>query len=452
MSWAAEEMAAVDLGDRRLDRRAAALLETMSEHPEKSIPAKSAGHAEMTAAYRFFSNDRVNEQKILSPHRAKTIERMQGEAVVLCVEDTTQLDFSSHESTMGLGPLYKEYRRGLFLHPLLAVTPGGACLGVLGAKFHAREDDRPKLTPGEKAARELEDKESFRWLDGYREVNALAQACTAQLIYVADREGDIEALLAEAQGQRASVILRARHDRMLEDGERMWDTVWNSPALGTVEFEMAARPGRTARGVLQTIRAQEITLPETAKRVDPITVTVVIAHEEHPPAGEEAVSWTLLTTLPVKSLAAARQVVEYYRRRWVIEEFFKVLKSGCAVEKLQLETADRLKKAITLYMIIAYRILFMVKGGRECPDIPCTAIFEEEEWKTAYTYATKKAPPRIPPCLLDVTKMVAKMGGYIESKGRFPGAKTLWIGLGKIRAYLEVSEELSATKLRSKDV
>jgi len=110
---------------------------------------------------------------------------------------------------------------------------------------------------------------------------------------VADREGDIEALLEEAQGQRAQVLVRARHDRLLDDGERMWNTVWNSPVLGVEEFEMTARPGKKARTVLQTLRAQQITLPETTKRVDPIVITVVIAHEEHPPEVEEAVSWTL---------------------------------------------------------------------------------------------------------------------------------------------------------------
>ena len=443
MSWATEEMAQAALGDRRLNRRAAALLETMSAHPSQSIPAKSSGHAEMTAAYRFFSNGRFNEQQLLEPHRIKTIERVLQESVVLTVEDTTQLDYTSHPQTTGLGPLYQEYLRGLFLHPMLAVTPAGVCLGVLGAKFHAREADRPKLTPGEKAARDLVEKESYRWIDGYQQANALAQMGTTQVIYVADREGDIEALLDEAQGQRAHVLVRARHDRLLEEGERMWDTVWNTRVLGRHEFEMAARPGRKARRVLQTIRAQEITLPETAKREHPITITVVIAHEEHPPEGEEAVSWTLLTTLPVRGLAGAVQIVEYYRCRWVIEEYFKVLKGGCAVEELQLETAERLKIAITMYMIIAYRIFFMVKAGRDNPNIPCTAIFEEEEWKTAYTATMKKRPPKKPPRLLDITKMVAGMGGYIESNGGLPGAKTLWIGLGKIWAYLYVSDKMA---------
>ena len=182
MSWAEDEMALVDLGDERLNRRAASLLESMATKPDSSIPAKTEGLAEMTAAYRFFSNERIDEQKLLEPHSLKTIERMQNERVVLCVEDTTQIDFTGHPGTSGLGTLYQDYLRGLFLHPMLAVTPAGVCLGVLGAKFYARPENRPKLTSNQKAKRTIEEKESYRWIDVYLTMNAMAQTSTAQLI------------------------------------------------------------------------------------------------------------------------------------------------------------------------------------------------------------------------------------------------------------------------------
>ena len=445
MNWAEEEMADVDLGDKRLNRRAATMLETMATKPDSSIPAKFEGLAEMTAAYRFFSNDRVDEHKLLEPHRLKTIERMRTERVVLCVEDTTQIDFTSHKETSGLGSLYQDFLRGIFLHPMLAVTPAGSCLGVLGAKFYARPHDRPKLTAKDKAKRTIEEKESYRWIDGFKSMNALAQDCATQLIYVADRESDIEELLDAAQGQRGQLLIRARHDRLLEDEERMWDTVSNSPVIGIQEFEMGSRPGHKARKVIQTLRSTTIELPETKERAHAIRINVVMAHEENPPPGEEAVSWTLLTTLPAKTIDEIKTIVDYYRTRWVIETFFKVLKSGCAIEKLQLETADRLKAAIALYMIISYRVLFMVKAGRESPDLPCDCIFEEEEWKTIYMASAKKKPPKIIPRLMEIVRMVAKFGGF---KGRkcdgFPGAKTVWIGLGVIRGYLIVNEHMKS--------
>lgn len=443
VSWAAEEMATVDLGDQRLNRRAASLLESMATKPDSSIPAQTEGLAEMTAAYRFFSNERIDEHKLLEPHRVKTVERMQNERVVLCVEDTTQIDYTGHPGTSGLGTLYKDFCRGLFLHPMLAVTPAGVCLGVLDAKFYARPEDRPAMSAGAKAKRKIEEKESYRWLDGYLAMNALAQTSAAQLIYVADRESDIEDVLAAAQGQRGHILLRARHDRLLEDGERMWETVRNSPIVGIQEFEMAARPGHSARTVHQTLRSMTIELPETRKRAHAITINVVIAHEENPPQGEESVSWTLLTTLPTKTIAEIKRVIDYYRTRWVIEVYFKVLKTGCAIEKLQLETAERLKVAITLYMIVAYRVLFMVNAGRESPNIPCDSIFEDEEWKTIYMASKKKRPPQEVPRLIDIVVMVAKFGGF---KGRkcdgFPGAKAVWSGLSIIRGYLIVNEHM----------
>ena len=137
------------------------------------------------------------------------------------------------------------------------------------------------------------------------------------------------------------------------------------------------------------------------------------------------------------------RIVDYYRARWTIEEYFKVLKTGCAVEKLQLETAERLTVAISMYMIVAYRILFMVKAGRDTPDIPCDAIFEKKEWEIAYAVENKKKPPKDPPRLRDIVVAVAKLGGFIGRKSDgFPGAKTLWIGLSMIQGHLIITEAL----------
>jgi len=186
-----------------------------------------------------------------------------------------------------------------------------------------------------------------------------------------------------------------------------------------------------------------ITLPETAKRDHEISFNVVIAQEVSPPEGEEPVSWTLLTSLPVRTAAEVTLIVEYYRSRWTIEEYFKVLKSGCAVEKLQLETAPRLQVAITLYMIVAYRVLLLVKLGRETPDVSCEAVLDQEKWAIAYQIDTKKKPPKKPPRLKEVVTMIAKLGGYTARRSDGPpGQKTVWIGLSVIRHYLFVLQQL----------
>ena len=231
----------------------------------------------------------------------------------------------------------------------------------------------------------------------------------------------------------------------------MWNTVWESPVIGYQEFEQPARPGHPARPVRQAIRYMTVTFPPNAKRDHPIAVNVIIAHEEHPPAGEEAVSWTLLTTLNITSLADAQRIINYYRCRWEIELYFKTLKTGCAIEELQLQTVERLTTAIALYLIVACRILTITKAARATPDIPCDTHFEEDEWKTAYSYNTGKPPPKKIPRLLDIVIMVAKIGGFIGRKSDgFPGTKTLWIGLGNVRTYLLIHQHLTSIKQAGK--
>lgn len=450
MSWADEELTGIDLGDQRLNKRAIKLLEDLSAKPDASIPARCHGWAETAAAYRFMSNDRVNEQNVIAPHIQSTKERMRQEKLVLCIEDTTELDYTSHTAVASqLGPMGQSYQRGMFLHLMLATTPERMPLGVLNAAYHIRpvidkvDGEAAKKSP----KRDIEDKESYRWVAGYELANDMAKQSPAKLLYVTDREGDIEEILKRAQGQPAGLLIRAKHDRILEDDERMWNTVWNTPVLGTVEFLISARPGRKARLVKQSIRASTIILPENSKREKAIAINVVIAHEDNPPAGEEAVSWTLLTTLPVATVTDAHWVVELYLCRWDIEMFFKVLKSGCAVQKLQLETADRLKVAVSLSLIIAYRILMMSKLGRGAPNLPCDVVFEDVEWKTAYAYHYKKKPPKEPPPLMDIVRIMAMIGGFLGRKSDgYPGSTTIWRGLSTIHSYLIINEHMSGYK------
>jgi len=451
MTWAEDELTGIDLGDQRLNKRAIKILEDLSMKPSTSIPARCHGWAETAAAYRFMSNERVSEQNILAPHIQSTKERMRQEKLVLCIEDTTELDFTSHKAVASqFGPLGQPYQRGMFLHAMLATTPERVPLGVLNAAYHIRAvaDVSADETAKKAHKRDIEDKESYRWVTGYESVNEMAKQTPAKLLYVTDREGDIEEVLKRAQGQPAGLLIRAKHDRIVEDGERMWNTVWNTPVVGTTEFLMAARPGRSARLVRQSIRAATITLPETDKREQAITINVVIAHEDNPPQGEEPVSWTLLTTLPVATADDASLIVELYLCRWDIEMFFKVLKSGCAVQELQLETVDRLKIAVSLSLITAYRILMMSKLGRETPNLPCNVVFDDIEWQTVYRYHFRKSPPKDPPPLFDIVRILAMLGGFLGRKSDgFPGSKTIWRGLSTIHSYLIVNEGITGNKL-----
>jgi hypothetical protein len=142
-----------------------------------------------------------------------------------------------------------------------------------------------------------------------------------------------------------------------------------------------------------------------------------------------------VTTLPIGTHELLRAVVEYYCQRWGIEVFFKTLKSGCRIEERQFETLDREMNCIAVYMIIAWRILLLCRLGRECPDLNCEVVFEPSEWKAVYHVVTKKDPPKTPPRLNDMIRMIASLGGYVIRANTEPGTQTLWFGLQRMHDF-----------------
>ena len=443
MGWAVEEMKGADLGDKRLKRRVITLLERLGDKPTLSIPAACRGWAETQAAYRFFDNEKVSAEKVLAPHVEATAERMRGEAVVLCITDTTELDYSGKKDIRGLGPLTYEAQRGMYLHASLAVTPQRLSLGILDALFWAR-DPAGYGKSQEQASRPIEEKESIRWLESYRTMcEHAARLPDTQLVYVTDREGDIYEIFAESesrQGPKADWLIRSQTDRNLADGGSLWKRVARAESLGEVEFDLPASKDRPARHVVQTLRLTRVRLKAPYRpgtKLPDVEVTVVYACEDKPPRGAERIEWILLTSLPVDSFEEAREILQWYLCRWQIEVFFRILKSGCEVEQLQLEIVDRLEPAIALFLIVAWRTLFLTMLGRTCPDLPCDAVFATEEWQAVYIVAKRSKPPRKTPSLNQMIRLVATFGGFLDRKGDGePGPKTLWIGLQRARDFV----------------
>lgn len=165
---------------------------------------------------------------------------------------------------------------------------------------------------------------------------------------------------------------------------------------------------------------------------------MILAREESPLAGEKPIEWLLLTNEAVETLDEACLRIAGYRRRWLVEIFFRILKSGCRVEALQLATVERLERALVVYLIIAWRILHLVALGRDCPQLPCEVVFAPEEWQAAWLVAKRQPPPETPPTLGEMTRMVADFGGFLGRKGDgHPGPKALWEGMLKLMAYVE---------------
>jgi Transposase DNA-binding/Transposase Tn5 dimerisation domain/Transposase DDE domain len=463
--WAIEEMEPADLGDKRLNRRLAQILSHFADRPTASIPAACGGHAEMTAAYRFFDNDKVTFAKTLQPHIEHTLERVAAQPIALLVQDTTEIDLSRPELDVdGAGPLADAARRGVFLHPLHAFTPDGTPLGTAWAKTWAR-DDEPDLTKAEKRKRRkaapIEAKESVRWLEGLRQARHVAEvAQETTCVCISDSESYIYELFIEPRegvaGRPVEWLIRACQDRGLIASEaapeiaRLRAAALAAPVLFTREISVRGRTPKTAcedrarrqprcdRKAFMSARATVTTLRPPARpgqKLPPVTVNVVLVREDAPPEGEEPIEWLLITTLPIETIEDVRTIIAYYTVRWLIELLFRILKSGCRVERRRFEHVDRLLPCAAVYLIVAWRTLLVCRMGRSCPDISCEAIFEPAEWQSVYVTVLKKPVPAEPPSLETMVRLIAQLGGYVNRAKRKdpPGVQTIWLGMQRMQ-------------------
>jgi hypothetical protein len=420
------EFGQLDLGDARLNRRARTLMESMAATPTASVPKACNGWGETMAAYRFFDNDSVDWRAILEPHWQQTEQRMAEQDVVLCLQDTTELDFNGQQAR-GLGPLSYEAQRGMYVHPTYAVTTAREPLGILDVWMWARE---LRDASGQRGG----PKESVRWIEGYERLAELAPRLPAtRLVYVADREADMLPLMVRAQQLECPVdwLVRAAHNRCLPNNEKLWPHVTEGAPLGEIEFALPARPGAKARIVRQQLWARRVDLKAGKGTV--VTATCIVAREYGAAAGVKPIEWRLLTNRVAGSAAEVVELIDWYRARWEIEMLFNVLKNGCKVEELQLGTIERIERALALYLVVAWRIAHLMRMGRTCPDLDAQLFFDPDEIQAAYLLNKKLAPPM--PRLNEVLRMVARAGGFLDRKGDgAPGAKTIWEGLRDVRA------------------
>jgi Transposase Tn5 dimerisation domain/Transposase DNA-binding len=446
MSWATEEVGQVAVGDRRLERRIARVLERLGARPDQSIPCASTGWPETQAAYRLLDNDKLSFDNVLAPHRDKTVERMGAYRRVLCIADSTEFDYTrQHKSMAGLGPLNYEHRRGLLGHFLLAATDEGVPLGLVGAQLWVRDDEHF----GERALRQtktLEEKETARWVQMAARCGEVAgQLAHTQVVYVADREADIHELLlplVEGHAPRVELVIRSQHNRSQgKDHPYIHQAVAAEPCLGVIEFDLPATPKRDARHVRAEVRSCRVHLrgprrPAEGGSLPGIPLNLVHVREVDA-AVEEPIEWFLLTTLPIGNVDAAVEVIQIYRARWTIEVFFRILKTGCKVEDLQLEQVRRVRRALAFYAIIAWRVQFLTMLGRRVPELPCEVVFAPEEWQAIWIVSQRKPPPTAPPPLHQMIRMLASFGGFLGRKcDGSPGPKAIWIGIQRTRDFV----------------
>lgn len=461
--WAVEEMRTVDLNDKRLNKRLTLVLSQLGAHPTASIPAACGGWAETAAAYRLFDNDNVGFDEVLQPHIERTRCRIAEQPVVLMVPDTTEIDLTRPQKQVhGTGPLDGNSRRGAFLHLMHTFTPDGTPLGTVQGLPWTRDDDKPTLssqTRGERAAKPIEEKESFRWLLSMRQARAEAELCPAtQIVSIADSEADIYEVIAEGREEprTADWIIRACQDRALVDDEEersvsdyLRDELLAAPVLYEQDLTVRGREAKVAcedrgrrqprqsRKTVVEVRAACVTLrapQETAGQLADVTVNAVLVSEKNPPEGDVAVEWLLLTSLPIETAEQVRLVINYYCNRWMIEVFFRTLKSGCRAEERQFETLERQLSCLAVYLIVTWRTLLVCRLGRNCPEISCEAIFTPGEWRSVYEVVKRQPAPKEPPKLQEMVRLVAQLGGYVNKTDRKdePGPQTVWLGLQRL--------------------
>lgn len=439
-NWVTTEISAVEFGDKRLNKRCVKLLEDLGDNPSGSLPSACKGWPEIMAAYRFLDNELVTHEKILRPHKEATIKRIQGQKIVLLCQDTTGISYTGREKINGLGALTEEYQQGLYLHGMLAITPNKLCLGVVDSQIWTRAELGKRRR---RKKQDISEKESYRWIKGYEEANEIARkAPDTMVVAVGDRESDIYELFCKGKevGNEAYWLVRVNHDReLLANGcnktkKRLKEELLNMPVISTVEYNLSK--GKGSRKVRQEVRVSKVTIKPPARKevLGDVEATVVYCREINTPKGEESIEWILLSNIGVDSEERALEIVQWYLCRWQVEVYFRILKSGCLVEELQLKDAKRIEVCLALYMIVAWRILYVTMLGRSYPDIRCDVVFEEAEWKSAYYAAREKHPPKKAPLLKEMMRMIAELGGYLgrKSDGE-PGAQAIWIGMQRMQ-------------------
>lgn len=419
-----------------MGKRLIGLVSNLAQSPELSLPGSLPDKASLKAADRFFDNNDVEAQQLLVQHLKQTRDRARSHKTVLAIQDTSALDYHTHRATEGLGPTTTEGGWGLLMHNALVVSPERLPLGLIFQRAWARDPEQAGIKH-RRRERPIQDKESAKWLQGLEATNEFARDMDTRVVCVADREADVYDLFAAQRAANVELLIRAAWNRRVEAPQQhLWPAVAANVPVGQAIVNLP-RQGttRAARCCTLDLHICEVTLRppkwRNAERLAPIRIHALWAVEKNPPPKAAAVQWMLLSTLPIASLEQALERLDWYCARWTIEVWHKVLKSGCRIESLQLGSAARLMRALALYSVLAWRLLYATMLSRTAPDVPASALLEPEEWQALYCAVHRTSTPcSMPPTLRQAVHWIAQLGGFIgrKSDGE-PGPQTMWQGL-----------------------
>lgn len=448
--WLEPEFLKADFGDERLSKRFFQISRCLAERFSSNIASAFSDWKQIKAAYRFFSNKKVNPEKILSPHIQETIGRIKKHDRVFLLQDTTYFNFEDRPKTEGLdivqrSKLSKE-SHGLMLHNTLAVSEDAEPLGLFNQHFINRKklkgknhDDKREIRHWNSAVNE---KESIRWINIVRESNR-TDFGSAEVIHIADRECDFYEFFREAISCKEHFVIRAKSNRSINKKKRrespsahLFDFLKCKRSQGKITIDLQVNDEKKFRRANLSIIYSSISMPPPPNKtvnkdgeLPMLEMSAIMAIERNPPAGSEPLCWVLLTDLPVNTLDDAIEKVKWYTVRWQIELFHKVLKSGCATEKSQLREAQRLKNYITVKSVIAWKLFWLSRAYKLRPECSCLEILTRHEWTILYRKIHKRKPPGEPSTVYEAVNWIAKLGGYIgRKKDPPPGMISIWRG------------------------
>jgi len=442
-TWVAKEFEHVKFNDKRRFNRFIKVVTQKWKNPTASICEACETNADRKGAYRLYDNIKVTENEMLNSHILNTQKRAKKEKVILAIQDTTIVDYSTHKATKGLGTLQTKKNLGLLIHTTLLINTNKVPLGIIDQQNIVRPLEEFGKSK-ERHERPIEQKESNRWLIALKKSKKVENRLKNTLVVnVADRESDIYDFFREAINKNQEVLIRASHNRKIElldsSEKKLFDFIETQSCKGEYEVKVPKNSKRKSYNAKLEIRYEKVIISPPKKRskenLENIELTIILAIEKNPPNNQKPIKWILLTTLEVKSLLSACEKVKWYSYRWQIEVFHKILKSGCKIEKVQLGDIKKIIKFILISSIIAWRIFYLSMLGRNIEgELPCDIIFETYEWNAIYCYSkkSKKLPDEVP-SLNELKLMIAKLGGFTARKSDGePGPQVMWRGLEKM--------------------
>jgi hypothetical protein len=434
--WAQMEFSSADLGDARRTRRLVEVAGAIAADPNGALPRALPDWADLKAAYRLFSNDEVTHERILQPHCERTLQSCAEPGEYLIVEDTTALDFTTHRSIEGLGPISnRRWSLGMLVHSTLALrveawdleqAPEVTVMGLLDQHCWTRP---PEPLNKIKSRRLILNRarESQRWA---RVLETLPTPEEAKWIFVADRESDIYEAFARCNEAGVDFIIRASHPRaLLDEDQTVFTAVQEAPVLGTFEIDLRTRGEAIARTVKMEVRTTKVILRGSWRpggKTPPFELNVVVAQEIGAPP-KKGLRWVLLTSLPCESFAQVRRIVTRYTRRWVIEEYHKALKSGAQIEQSQLATAKRVQAVLAISAVVAIRLVntkLLARRKTDCPVDP-----EQFGPEMIAILTARFGKPQGGWMYRGLLIAIARIGGFLARRhDGDPGWITIWRG------------------------